>query len=239
MLTDDSGPTLWDIAQLVPAVSHHKQGLIKFSCVDVDTAGRSVSHPPPQTSQRCSQTYLPGSNTTERKVFCFSEPTHRRSIPLDALLRWPSYCLNGFQALTWNDSCEKGTIQTNIKSLNCRSCPWMAAFAFIACDGNVHCICSKDKILSRMMLILRAQGVFFSSTITAGELSVFNLVLLSTHLIFDAHLSLTVKIKRGLIRVPSSIVLNRGALSFCFKSHEVKVNFCITLNNPLVDHSSI
>ncbi len=121
MLADDSGPVLWDTAQLVPAVFHGKQSLIKFSGVDVHTAGRSIFHPRlrflSHISQKGdwgapihhSQTYLRADNSAERKVLCFSKPTHSHRILVDALLRWPSYCLNGFQAVMWNDSFEKGT----------------------------------------------------------------------------------------------------------------------------------
>lgn len=72
---------------------------MKFSGVDVHSAGRSLFQPPPHPGAREEaevQTYPSGDNSAERRVFCFSKPAHSHRMLVDVLLRWPSYCLNGF-----------------------------------------------------------------------------------------------------------------------------------------------
>lgn len=176
MLADDSGPVLWDTAQLVPAVFHGKQSLINFSGVDVHTAGRSIFHPRlrflSHISQKGdwgapihhSQTYLRADNSAERKVLCFSKPTHSHRILVDALLRWPSHCLNGFQAVMWNDSFEKGTHSNEDKVIKLQQLSLDLCF-FLDCrwwECVPHMFQGKDT-RERMMFILSAlvlRGVF-------------------------------------------------------------------------------
>lgn len=102
--------------QLVPAVFPLKQSLIKFSGIDVQRLPLSfplLSGPRHEWDRRAQlhrgQTYLRADNAAQRKVLCSSESTLSRRISADAPLRWPSYCLNGFQAMMWNISSERGT----------------------------------------------------------------------------------------------------------------------------------
>lgn len=127
MLTNDSGPVLWDVAQLVPAVFPPKSSLIKFSGIDVGAAGCSIFHSRLRFLSHINQewdwgaqihrsrTYLWADNSAERKVLCSSKSTQHHRILVDAPLRWPSYCLNGFQAMMWNISFERGTYSNEDK----------------------------------------------------------------------------------------------------------------------------
>lgn len=151
IFTDDSGPLLWDTAQLVPAVFRRKQSLMRFSGVDVHTAGRAIFHPRlrflTHIRQRGdwgaqihhNQTYLRADNSAERRVLCFSKAAHNHGILVDALLRWPSYCLNGFQALMWNESFEKGTHSNEDKVIK----PPQLSLDPSFCLNCVCCVCSR------------------------------------------------------------------------------------------------
>lgn len=143
MLTDDSGPLLWDTAQLVPAVFHGKQSLIKFPGVDVHAAGRSIFHPRLRFLSHISQ-----EKESEVHRFTIAKliseqiilPRGRYYVSQNQLTAIESWLMrfSGGHHIAWMDfkrwcgtiPLRKVPIQMKIKSLNCSSCPWIFAFFF-------------------------------------------------------------------------------------------------------------
>lgn len=165
MLADDSGPVLSDTAQLVPAVFHGKQSLIKFFGVDVHTAGHSIFHPRLRFLSHISQKEDWGAQIHHSKLI-FEQiilPRGRHYVSQNQLTAIESQLMrfSGGHHIAWMDfkqwcgtvPLRKVPIQMKIKSLNCSSCPWIFAFSSIACDEYVCCICFKDKILLRMFIL--------------------------------------------------------------------------------------
>lgn len=113
-------PLMWSIVPLVPADFQSKQSVIMLPGLDVPSARCLIISSPPQVPVAQQPEKSLHRFTTAKLIsepiilprgryYVFSKPSLSHRIRVDAPLRWPSYCLNGFQAVMWNGSFEKGT----------------------------------------------------------------------------------------------------------------------------------
>lgn len=91
-----------------------KQSLIEFSGFDAHGAGGSIfpspSHVPVTHQAARGDRGAPIQHSpTSLRADNYSKPASSHRILVDALLRWPSPCLNGFQAVMWNESFVKSS----------------------------------------------------------------------------------------------------------------------------------